>query len=62
MQFKEELKVNPYDFTANTEIAVLAKQDGKMDEALAHILLALQVRPNDPGALYERASIHPRNG
>lgn len=62
VQFNEELKVNPYDFTANTEIAMLAKQDGKMDEALAHILLALQVRPNDPGALYQRASIHLAQG
>jgi tetratricopeptide (TPR) repeat protein len=56
------LKVNPYDFTANTEIALLLRQDGKLDEALAHITLALQVRPNDPGALYQRASIHLSQG
>ncbi len=61
-QFNEELKVNPYDFTANTEIALLLRQDGKLDEALAHITLALQVRPNDPGALYQRASIHLSQG
>lgn len=61
-QFNEELKVNPYDFTANTEIALLLRQDGKLDDALAHILLALQVRPNDPGALYQRASIHLSQG
>lgn len=61
-QFSEELKVNPYDFTANTEIAMLLKQDDKLDESLAHIMLALQVRPNDPGALYQRASIHISQG
>jgi len=61
-QFQEELKVNPYDFTANTEIALLLRQDSKLDEALAHIALALQVRPNDPGALYQRASIHTAQG
>src|SRR5208283_2250134 len=61
-QFNEELKVNPYDFTANTEIALLLRQDGRMDEALAHITMALQVRPNDPGALYQRASIHISQG
>jgi tetratricopeptide (TPR) repeat protein len=61
-QFNEELKVNPYDFTANTEIALLLRQDGKVDEALAHIALALQVRPTDPGALYQRASVHVSQG
>jgi tetratricopeptide (TPR) repeat protein len=61
-QFNEELKVNPYDFTANTEIALLLRQDGKLDAAQAHIALALQVRPNDPGALYQRASIHLSQG
>jgi tetratricopeptide (TPR) repeat protein len=61
-QFNEELKVNPYDFTANTEIALVLMQDGKPDEALSHIALALQVRPTDPGALYQRASIHLTQG
>ena len=61
-QFREELQVNPYDFTANTEIAMLLRQDGKPDDALAHVVLALQVRPNDPGALYLRASIHSSQG
>jgi tetratricopeptide (TPR) repeat protein len=61
-QFREELKVNPYDFTANTEIAMLLRQDGKLDDALAHVALALQVRPNDPGALYLRASMHLSQG
>ena len=62
VQFNEELKVNPYDFTANTEIALQSLQDGKPDEALSHITMALQVRPNDPGALYQRASIHFTQG
>jgi len=62
VQFNEELKVNPYDFTANTEIALQFLQDGKPEEALSHITMALQVRPNDPGALYQRASIHLTQG
>jgi tetratricopeptide (TPR) repeat protein len=61
-QFNEELKVNPADFAANTEVAVRLRQDGKLDEALAHIALALQVRPSDPGALFLRASIHISQG
>jgi len=61
-QFRAELNVNPYDFVANTEIAMLLKQDGKFDDALAHVARALQVRAGDPGALYQRASIHLAQG
>ena len=61
-QFEEELKVNAYDFTANTETALVLRQDGKLDEALAHVMRALQVRPKDPGALFQRASIHLAQG
>jgi tetratricopeptide (TPR) repeat protein len=62
VQFREELKVNPYDFVANAETAMLLKQDGDLDGALLHVGRALQVRPGDPGALYQRASIHTAQG
>src|SRR5262249_51484705 len=62
VQFSEELKVNAYDFTANTEVALVLLQDGKPDDALSHIEIALQVRHSDPGALYQRASIHLTQG
>lgn len=62
VEFDAELQVNPYDFTANTETALLLRQDGKMDMALARIDRALEVRPNDPGALFQRASIHLAQG
>jgi tetratricopeptide (TPR) repeat protein len=62
LQFREELKVNAYDFIANTEVAMMLKQEGKFDEALLHIGRALQVRPSDPGALYQRASVHLSQG
>ena len=61
-QFREELKRNPYDFVANIETAMLLKQEGKLDEALTHVERALQVRPADPGALYQQASIHSLQG
>ncbi len=61
-QYAEELKRNPYDFVANIETAMLLKQDRKFDAAMAHIEKALQVRPNDAGALYQRASIHSLTG
>jgi tetratricopeptide (TPR) repeat protein len=56
-QFRQELEVNPYDFVANTQEAMLLKKSGDYDHALIHVGRALQVRPRDPGALYERASI-----
>jgi tetratricopeptide (TPR) repeat protein len=62
IEFNAELAVNPYDFTANTETALLLRQDGKLDEALARIARALEVRPTDPGALFQRASIHLAQG
>jgi tetratricopeptide (TPR) repeat protein len=61
-QFRKELSVNAYDFLANTETAMLLKQEGKPEEALALIARALQIRPKDPGALYQRASIHLMQG
>lgn len=61
-QFYEELKWNPYDFTGNIEVAMMLKQDGKLDESLTHLSKALQVRPGDPGALFQRALIHSSQG
>jgi tetratricopeptide (TPR) repeat protein len=61
-QFREELKRNPFDFTANIETAMLLKQERKLPDALAHVERALQVRPADPGARYQRASIHSLQG
>lgn len=57
-QFRQELELNPYDFAANVEMSLLAKQDGQLDEALLLVGRALQVRPDDPAALYHRASIY----
>jgi len=61
-QFAAELKVNPYDFTANTEVAMARKGERKYDEALAHLARALQLRPTDAGVLLQRASIHTAQG
>ncbi len=61
-QFRQELNVNPYDFVANTQEALLLKQSGEYDKALFDVGRALQVRPRDPGALYERASILMQQG
>jgi len=41
---------------------MMLRQEGKLDEALAHIETALRVRQADAGALYQRASIHSVQG
>ncbi len=61
-QYRQELKVNPYDYTANTEAAMAAKQDGRYDEAMRHLGIALQLRPGDPGVRLQRASIRLAQG
>jgi len=61
-QFGLELKQNPYDYVANIETSLLLKQDGKLDEALVCIQRALLIRPGDPGALYQQASVELLRG
>ena len=55
--FRAEIDVNPADFEALLNLAVLAKQD--LDYTAARQLLgsALRVRPGDPGARYQLATI-----
>jgi tetratricopeptide (TPR) repeat protein len=55
--FRKALASNPNDFTANIQLAVLLKDDEKMDEALVCLRRALQVRPGDLGARYQLAAI-----
>jgi tetratricopeptide (TPR) repeat protein len=57
-QFREELKLNPYDFEANLELAAVLKQENRFDEAQALLDVAFRVRPNDPGAFFQRAVIY----
>jgi len=56
-EFRAELQQNPFDFFSNLNLALLLKQEDKLDEALPRVDAALRVRPDDPGALYQLASI-----
>ena len=55
--YRKALAANPNDFKANMQLAVLLKEDEKIDEALACLRRALQVRPGDLGARYQLAAI-----
>jgi Tfp pilus assembly protein PilF len=56
-EFRAELAHYPNDFVSNLELSVLLKQEGNLAEARQHLATALHVRPDDPGALYQLASI-----
>jgi len=58
--FRKELASNPHDYTANMQLAVLLKEDEKIDDALECLHHALQVRPGDLGARYQLATIDLR--
>lgn len=60
--FKKELESNPNDFTSNLDLAVILKQNEELDEALIHLRRALGVRPGDPGARYQIATIELAQG
>lgn len=55
--FRKELATNPNDFTSNLQLGALLRGDQKPDEARPYIERALRVRPGDPGARFQLASI-----
>jgi tetratricopeptide (TPR) repeat protein len=60
--YRKALAANPYDFTANLQLAVLLREDEKIPEAVACLRRAQQVRPNDVGARYQFAAIALHDG
>ncbi len=60
--FERELEQNPNDFESNLNLAVLLKEDQDYDRARRLLDRALRVRPGDPGALYQVASIDLATG
>jgi tetratricopeptide (TPR) repeat protein len=55
--FRKALAANPNDFSSNMQLAILLKEEDKMDEAAQCLNRALTVRPGDPGARYQHATI-----
>src|SRR6201999_389931 len=60
--FRKALAANPYEFTANVQLAILLKEDEKIEESLTCLRRALQIRPNDLGVRYQLATISVHDG
>jgi tetratricopeptide (TPR) repeat protein len=57
-EFLAELSINPNDFFSNLHLGVILKEEQRFDEALPYLKHALEVRPGDPGVLYQIAALH----
>ena len=55
--FQQELAINPNDFESNLYLAVILKEDREFEAARKHIDRAMVLRPADPGARYQLATI-----
>jgi predicted O-linked N-acetylglucosamine transferase (SPINDLY family) len=55
--YRQVLAAEPHDFTARHFLGVVRAQQGRSEEALAEITAALAIRPDDPDALLNHASM-----
>ena len=60
--YRKALAANPYDFSANLQMAVLLREDEKLDEAAECLKRAQQVRPNDIGLRFQLAAVALHDG
>jgi tetratricopeptide (TPR) repeat protein len=61
-QYQKELELNPNDFSANFHLGVYALHDSRLDAAEAYLKRALDIRPGDPGALLQFATVRSEQG
>jgi len=55
--FRRELKSNPNDFQANLRLALLLRDEDRLDEASDYLARAARLRPKDPDVMYGVARI-----
>ena len=60
--FAAELAANPNDFESNLYLGVILKEEQNFPEAQKYFDRALLVRPTDPGAQYQRATLQVATG
>ena len=61
-EFEAELRVDPYDFDANLQLGVIAKQEQNYERAKKFFLRAGETRPGDPGVRYQLALLDVDEG
>jgi len=54
---RREIAINPNHFDSHLLLALLLRQESKVEESRRHVDKALQLRPGDPGALYQLALV-----
>ena len=61
-EFKAELARDPFNFDANLQLGVTARQEQNYEDAKRYFMRALETRPGDPGVRYQLALINIDEG
>jgi len=56
-QYQAEMAVDPYNFEANLQLGVAAREEQDFEKAREYFSRAEQTRPGDPGVRYQLALI-----
>jgi Flp pilus assembly protein TadD len=56
-QYQDEIAVDPYNFEANLQLGVAAREEQDYEKASKYFLRAQETRPGDPGVRYQLALI-----
>jgi tetratricopeptide (TPR) repeat protein len=56
-QYEDEIAVDPYNFEANLQLGVAAREEQDYEKAGKYFLRAQETRPGDPGVRYQLALI-----
>jgi len=61
-EFRKELEVDPNNFVAVFQLAILAKQNQRFEESRKYLARSLSLRPGDPAVLYQSATVDIASG
>ena len=61
-EFRKELDVDPNNFAAVFQLAILAKQEQRFEESRKYLARSLSLRPGDPAVLYQSATVDIASG
>ena len=57
-EFRRELERNPNDFEANLRLALILRDENRLDEAMDYLRRAERLRPDHPDVLYGLGRLH----